>query len=610
MVTYNSADHVEALLKSLRREATGLALRVVVADNASTDATLEVLDRHPDVIVTSTGGNLGYAAGINLAASVAGEADALLVLNPDLEVRPGSLEALLSVIRSGTADLVVPRLVDADGKTQPSLYREPSAGTLLGDAAFGARWPQRPAALAGTDRAPESYQFGHEIDWATGAAVMVGTAAAQHIGAWDEQFFLYSEETDYFRRARELGFVARYEPRAMMVHLGSGSGTSPELNALMAVNRLRYARKHHAGRVPAASWGAVVLGETLRAHRPDRRRVLATVADEARWDELPGPTASPEPADVLTDFPQGSVIIPAHNESAVIPRTLASLAPALGTGRVEVIVVCNGCTDDTADLATAVPGVQVVQIATASKTAALNAGDAVASLWPRVYLDADTEINPVTLRRLLEELQGPVLAARPAFRYDLGEATWPVRSYYRARRRLPSTTRALWGAGVFALSEEGHDRFGVFPDVTADDYFVDQLFSGEEKRIVPAPPVPVRTPQDAASLLKVLRRAHRGPAEQRRDDATIAASGGSTTRELVRSVRGPLSLLDALTYATLAAVPRLRPTPGNVPTWERDDSSRSRPDPITGARPGRQPESRLPPPYVTPVAEGASHATV
>ena len=160
------------------------------------------------------------------------------MLNPDLEVRPGSLEALLSVIRSGTADLVVPRLVDADGKTQPSLYREPSAGTLLGDAAFGARWPQRPAALAGTDRAPESYQFGHEIDWATGAAVMVGTAAAQHIGAWDEQFFLYSEETDYFRRARELGFVARYEPRAMMVHLGSGSGTrAPAIPAAAAAGR-------------------------------------------------------------------------------------------------------------------------------------------------------------------------------------------------------------------------------------------------------------------------------------------------------------------------------------------------------------------------------------
>ena len=549
-----------------------MQLRVVVADNASTDATPAVLARHPDVILTPTGGNLGYAAGINIAARSAGDAEALLVLNPDLQVRPGAIGALLGVVRSGTADLVVPRLLDAEGTTYPSLYREPSPGSLVGDALFGARWPQRPAALAGTDRAPESYQFGHEIDWATGAAVMVSAEAARRIGDWDERFFLYSEETDYFRRARELGFVAWYEPRATMVHLGSASGSSPQLDALMAVNTLRYARKHHDGEVPAAVRAGVVLNEALRVHRPARREVLAAVVDEARWDTLPGPTADPDPADVLTDFPRGAVIIPAHNESAVITRTLAALAPVLATGRVEVIVVCNGCSDDTAVRAAAVPGVRVLETPIPSKTAALNLGDAHATRWPRVYLDADSEISPVALRRLLEELQGSALAARPAFRYDIGEATWPVRSYYRARRRLPSTSQAIWGAGVFGLSEEGHARFGEFPDVTADDYFVDQLFSESEKTIVPTVPVPVRTPQDTASLLKVLRRVQRGPAEQRQDGHD--SSAGSTARELVRSVRGPRSLVDALTYATLAAVPRLRRTTPDRPAWERDDSSR------------------------------------
>ncbi|SDB82514.1 polymer biosynthesis protein, WecB/TagA/CpsF family [Raineyella antarctica] len=599
VVTFNSADHIDALLESLRREATGLRLRVVVADNASTDATLQVLGRHSDVIVTPTGGNLGYAAGINVAARAAGEAEALLVLNPDLQVLPGAIAALLSVIRSGMADLVVPRLVDGDGNVQPSLYREPSPGTIMGDAAFGRRWRQRPAALAGTDLAPESYQFGHEIDWATGAAVMVRAAAARRIGEWDERFFLYSEETDYFRRARDLGFVAWYEPKATMVHLGSGSGTSPELTALMAVNVVRYARKYHGGRVPAAIWAGVVLGETLRVHRRDRRGVLAVVADEGRWDTLPGPTASTEPVHVLTDFPHGSVIIPAHNESAVISRTLSSIEPVVRTGLVEVIVVCNGCTDDTAALAAAVPGVRVIEIDVPSKTTALNVGDSHATLWPRVYLDADTEITPTTLRTLLEHLRGPVLAARPAFRYDVGTASWPVRSYYRARRRLPSTNQALWGAGVFGLSEEGHARFGEFPEVTADDYFVDQSFEDDEKMIVPAPPVPVRTPQDVASLLKVLRRNQRGPAElwtqqkadTRRDEARDVPppldTVTSTTWELLRSVHGPVSGCEALAYAVLAAVPRVRQRnngpDGPVTEWERDDSTR-RPQPTERGR--------------------------
>ncbi len=590
VVTYNSADHVDALVDSLRQEAGRLRLRVVVADNASTDDTTALLARHEDVVVTSTGGNLGYAAGINLAARAAGDAEALLVLNPDLQVQPGAIAELLAVVRSGVADLVVPRLVDADGTTRLSLYREPTPGTILGDAAFGAHWPQRPAALAGTDMAPESYQFGHRIDWATGAALMVGAAAARLIGDWDERFFLYSEETDYFRRARELGYAAWYEPKATMVHTGSGSGTSRQLNALMAVNRVRYARKHHGTSAAGLWWAGTLLGESLRAYRPDRRGVLATVADEARWDGLPGPTADPDPTHVLADFPRGAVIIPAHNESAVITRTLASIAPVLRTGRLEVIVVCNGCTDDTATRA-AVPGVRVVEVDIPSKTTALNVGDSHATLWPRVYLDADTEITPATLRALLENLQEPVLAARPAFRYDIGRASWPVRSYYRARRRLPSTNEALWGAGVFGLSREAHERIGAFPEVTADDYFVDRAFSDQEKMIVPAPPVLVRTPQDVGSLLSVLRRSQRGPAEQRNpaEGMALGTADGSppgadrgtaaaTARELARSVRGPGSLLDALTYAGLAAVPRLRTTTrrsGTVrPAWERDDSSR------------------------------------
>ncbi|MGO1581669.1 MAG: WecB/TagA/CpsF family glycosyltransferase [Actinomycetaceae bacterium] len=585
VVTHNSADHVESLVASLRHEARGLRLRVVVADNSSTDGTLDLLERHPDVISLATGGNLGYAAGINAAAARAGETEALLVLNPDLEVQPGAVAALLAVIRSGTARLVVPRLVDEDGTTRLSLYREPTAGTIVGDALLGNRWAKRPAALGGTDQAPESYQFAHEIDWATGAALMVQTEAARRIGAWDESYFLYSEETEYFRRARELGMTAWYEPRATMLHVGSASGASPHLAALMSVNTIRYARHHLSPRAAAVGRAGVLLGEALRSHRPERRGVLGLVADESRWAGLPGPRKDPDLSAVLEDFPSGSVVVPAHDEAAVIDRTLAALAPVLATGRVEVVVVCNGCTDDTAARAAAVDGVRVVEIPVASKTAALNEGDRHVTTWPRVYLDADTEIGPAALRGLLEALGGSVPAARPAVRYDVGRASRPVRAYFRARRRLPSTGLSLWGAGVFGLSEEGRARFGEFPDVTADDYFVDWLFSGAEKSIVPGSSVPVRTPRDTRSLMKVLRRQHRGPAEQRTAGEPSSARG--TARELAASVRGPHSLVDAVTYAGLAAGARLRLRPGRErPRWERDDSTRVAPSSGTGQEGG------------------------
>ena len=493
-VTYNSETDIDQFVASLRREAADLRLRLIVADNDSTDRTLTRLKAHPDVVVVPTGGNLGYAAGINVAQRSSGDAEAVLVLNPDLEVQPGSIGRLLAEIRSGRADVVVPRLVDAQGITQLSLRREPSLSRALGDALFGSRWPQRPPQLAETDSVRESYQFGHEVDWATGAAVMSRMSTARRIGDWDERFFLYSEETDYFRRARETW-------SRRMVHAQCRDDASRcrvrdliRQNALMSVNRVRYMRKHHPDAVSSLFRATVVLHEALRSHRKDHSGVLSAVSDEALWDMLPGPTATPYPAKVLSAFPRGAVIIPAHNEADVIVRTLSALDPVLRTGRVEVIVVCNGCTDETADLAASVPGVKVVECPRPSKAAAMNAGDSVATQWPRVYLDADTEISPTTLRRVLEQLRAPVLAARPDYRFDDGDASWPVRAYYRARRRLPSTKRALWGAGVFGLTEQGHARFGPFPEVTADDYFVDQVFSDDEKMIVPAPPVPVRTP--------------------------------------------------------------------------------------------------------------------
>jgi exopolysaccharide biosynthesis WecB/TagA/CpsF family protein len=574
-VTYNSENDIERFVASLRGEAATVRLRVVVADNDSTDRTVEILGAHPDVVVVPTGGNLGYAAGINAALRSAGDADAVLVLNPDLEVRPDSIARLLAEIRSGVADVVVPRLVDGDGTTTLSLRREPSVGRAVGDAVFGRFWAQRPPAWAEIDAAPESYQFGHEVEWATGAAVMVRMDLAQRLGDWDERFFLYSEETDYFRRARDLGAVIWYQPTAVMMHAGGGSGSAPILNALMAVNRVQYMRKHHPEPVASLYRSGLVLHEVLRLHRPERRAILSAVSDEATWDTLPGPTATSYPARVLEGFPTGAVIIPAHNEAQVIARTLAVLDPVLRTGRVEVIVVCNGCTDDTAEIAAAVPGVQVVDCPVASKTAAMNAGDAAATRWPRVYLDADTEITPTALRRVLENLRSPVMAARPAFRYDDSGASWPVRAYYRARRRLPSTKQALWGAGVYGLTEEGHARFGEFPMVTADDYLVDQSFTDDEKMIVPTPPVVVRTPRDVASLVQVLRRNHRGPAEQR--DQREKATSSAVPTELLRSVRGPRSAVDALSYSGLAAAPRLsRRRIGGMPArvWERDDSSR------------------------------------
>ncbi len=281
-------------------------------------------------------------------------------------------------------------------------------------------------------------------------------------------------------------------------------------------------------------------------------------------------------SDSFDDFPEGAVIIPAHNEASVIGRTLRPLAPLAASGRVEVVVACNGCSDNTAELARTVEGVLVLEVAEASKVAALNAADAVAVRWPRLYLDADIELDPDALRAVFETLiRGDVLAARPASLYDATGASRLVRSFYRARGRLPSTRTAMWGGGAFALSEQGRGRFGDFPSITprfaGDDLFVDQQFLPTEKAVLDTAPVIVRTPRGARMLLRILRRNRRAKAQLDGWPTT-----GRTMRELVQSVDGAQSALDAAVYAgfvTLARVHR-RQRAGASAKWERDESSR------------------------------------
>lgn len=578
VVTYNSADDIDALLTSLRAETGEAALRVVVADNSSTDDTVGKVAAHPDVTLVRTGGNLGYSAGINAAHRHAPAAEHRLILNPDLTVEPGAIRRLLDRLRTEHVGVVAPRILAGDGTRSPSIRREPSILRALGDAAFGAHWRRRPGWLSDMDWHEEDYRSAHTIDWASGAALLVRAevAAALH---WDERYFLYSEETDFQRRVRDAGWDVWFEPSATVRHRQGGSGTSAALVALSEVNRIRYARKHHRYIYSAAYRGAVIAFNAARAHRVDARQALATVLRGAAWSGLPRGRRDPWPVD--PHHLEGSIVIPAHDEEAVIGGTLRALGEVVRAPRVEVLVVANGCSDATADRARSVPGVTVVERGQPGKPGALNAGDAAATRWPRIYLDADIRMSPSTVAQLLSALRrpadghGPVVeAARPSSRYDTARAGALVRAYYRARDRMPALGRALWGAGVYALSEEGHARFGRFPELIADDLYVDRAIPADRVVVLDTDPVVIRTPRTARSLVRTLRRVARGNTEQ-----GGAVGSSRTARELLHTVRGPASAFDAAVYASFVVIARLsanrRAARNRVHRWERDDTSRT-----------------------------------
>jgi glycosyltransferase involved in cell wall biosynthesis len=279
-----------------------------------------------------------------------------------------------------------------------------------------------------------------------------------------------------------------------------------------------------------------------------------------------------------------SVVIAAHNEAATIGRCLESLLADAAPGEFDVTVVANGCSDATARQAGAYAGVRVLEIDQASKPAALNAGDSVAVGFPRVYLDADIAVSTSLIRALREALSGPrTLAAYPDRRLDLVGRSLPVRAYFAINSRLPVFRTGLFGRGVIAVSKGGRARFESFPEMVADDLFLDSLFSSEEKQLVADVFTVVGTPYRTKDLVRRLVRVRRGNAAMR-----TAARTGDVVRS-VRPARRLSWLFDvviprpwlapaAVVYVAISAWASLvarSGDPGDM-SWGRDESSRTR----------------------------------
>ena len=276
-----------------------------------------------------------------------------------------------------------------------------------------------------------------------------------------------------------------------------------------------------------------------------------------------------------------SVVVAAHNEASVIGRCVASLQSSLH--EVQVVVVPNGCTDATARQAE-LAGARVVEIAEASKTAALNAGDqACGEAFPRIYLDADIVMPPGGIDALIAGLaqsHAPLVVV-PNRRVEVSGRPLLVRAYYAINTRLPAFTTGLFGRGVIAISAEGRQRFDRFPRVVADDLYLDSLFSDAERAVATQVQVVVDAPHRTVDLLRRLVRVRRGNAALR-----AAAGRGEIAVEIRRSRRAawlthvvllrPWLMPAAAVYVsiTLYASLRARLSRRSL-AWERDESSRS-----------------------------------
>lgn len=187
-----------------------------------------------------------------------------------------------------------------------------------------------------------------------------------------------------------------------------------------------------------------------------------------------------------------TVIVPAHDEERVLERCLRRLLTDAGPGELDVVVVANACRDRTADIARRV-GVRVIETPVAGKINAIRLGDASCAGFPRVYLDADVELDTYSMRALATTARTPgVLACAPRPVWDLRGTGLIVRRVHRVHDAVMASRRGLAGCGVYVLSEAGHARAFPLPDVLADDEWMHRRFAETERRVVGEATVVVR----------------------------------------------------------------------------------------------------------------------
>lgn len=284
--------------------------------------------------------------------------------------------------------------------------------------------------------------------------------------------------------------------------------------------------------------------------------------------------------------PAFSVVIPAHNEENVLARCLDALLVDTRPGELEVVVAANGCTDRTVDIARSYGNsVIVVEVQEASKHAALNAGDAAASVFPRAYLDADIAVSVAAIRSVMDEMErNGAFVGAPRAVIDLCGCSAVVRSFYRVWCEMPWFTDNLVGSGVYILSAAGHARLGAFPAITNDDQYVHDLFEVGERVTSHAFEFLVRPPRTVEGLIKRRTRTLLG---QRELDRRFGLLPGRARRislmELLRHRR--VRITDVVVYAfisKMAALAAARKVKRGDRSWERDDTSRSAPPAVSG----------------------------
>jgi len=251
IVSYNSKGDLERAIGSLTQPAPRVEHEIVVVDNASTDGSpAYVRERWPGVQLIASDVNLGFAKANNLGLRHT-NSELVLFLNPDTIVAPGAVDRLVSALDARRDVAIVgPRIVDGRGRAELSFGAMMTPWTEIRQKVL-VRGNDR-GLIPFTSMVDRMTRHTHQVDWVSGACLLIRRADLDEVGGFDERFFMYTEDVDLCASVRRRGRSVLFTAETEVVHLRGRSAASAAQATADAYRRSQIAfyRKHHPGWVP------------------------------------------------------------------------------------------------------------------------------------------------------------------------------------------------------------------------------------------------------------------------------------------------------------------------------------------------------------------------
>lgn len=274
IVSYNTKAVLRECLKKIQQYNDGIDYEVLVVDNDSRDGSDKMVElEFPEVRLTCSGANLGFAGGNNIALREA-RGKYLLLLNSDAYLLPGTLQSTIDYMENDReCGILGVKLVGEDGEMQPSARKLPNPlNKLAVMSGLASRFPGAPL-IGSPDYATWAHDHVRTVGWVPGAYFLIRREVCEEIGLLDDRYFMYFEEVDFCRNAASYGWKTCFFPFAAVVHLGGESSkttrqhmskSGKQLLGIRLESEYRYYRKHYglAGVIATAAveigWKALV----------------------------------------------------------------------------------------------------------------------------------------------------------------------------------------------------------------------------------------------------------------------------------------------------------------------------------------------------------------